>query len=147
MTTPLEHLSRNGRLDKFFIDGEWRAPRGTARGVVVNPATEAVVTRFPLGSGEDVDAAVSAARRAFAGFSSPFGGSLASVLAETRRLMAKLRCAPPASGEPGHGAGGGAATQSPPRQTGVSPPQSAVRQLPSTHSRRLSMSAHPFWPL
>jgi hypothetical protein len=32
-------------------------------------------------------------------------------------------------------------------QTGVSPPQSTVRQLPSTHSRRLSMSAHAFWPL
>jgi tetratricopeptide (TPR) repeat protein len=36
-----------------------------------------------------------AARRAFAGFSSPFGGSLASDLAETRRLMTKLRCSPP----------------------------------------------------
>jgi hypothetical protein len=43
--------------------------------------------------------------------------------------------------------GGGAATQSPSVQTGVSPPQSTVRQLPSTHSRRLSMSAHAFWPL
>ena len=69
MTTPLEHLSRNGRLDRFFIDGEWREPRGTAKGVVVNPATEEVVTRFPLGNGEDVDAAVSAARRAFATWS------------------------------------------------------------------------------
>ena len=69
MTAPLEHLSRNGRLDRFFIDGEWREPRGTAKGVVVNPATEEVVTRFPLGNGEDVDAAVSAARRAFATWS------------------------------------------------------------------------------
>ena len=69
MTTPLEHLSRSGRLDRFFIGGEWREPRGTAKGVVVNPATEEVVTQFPLGNGEDVDAAVLAARRAFATWS------------------------------------------------------------------------------
>jgi aldehyde dehydrogenase (NAD+) len=65
MTSPLEHLSRKGYLERFFIGGEWRKPMGTSRGVVVNPATEEVVTRFPLGNGEDVDAAVSAARRAF----------------------------------------------------------------------------------
>jgi hypothetical protein len=46
MITPLEHLSRNGRLDRFFIDGEWREPRGTAKGVVVNPATEEVWPGF-----------------------------------------------------------------------------------------------------
>ena len=65
MTTPLEHLSRNGRLGTFFIDGEWLVPRGTGQAAVTNPATEEVVTQFPLGNGEDVDAAVSAARRAF----------------------------------------------------------------------------------
>ncbi|NEJ72880.1 aldehyde dehydrogenase family protein [Rhizobium phaseoli] len=65
MIAPLEHLSRNGRLDKFFIDGRWLEPRGSAKGVVVNPATEEVVTQFALGDGWDVDAAVSAARRAF----------------------------------------------------------------------------------
>ncbi|MBX5168319.1 aldehyde dehydrogenase family protein [Rhizobium sp. NZLR1b] len=69
MITPLEHLSRNGRLDKFFIDGRWLEPKGTAKGVVVNPATEEVVTHFALGNAEDVDAAVSAARRAFATWS------------------------------------------------------------------------------
>ncbi|TIY02740.1 MAG: aldehyde dehydrogenase family protein, partial [Mesorhizobium sp.] len=69
MITPLKHLSRNGCLDKFFIDGQWVEPRGTAKGVIVNPATEEVVARFPLGNCEDVDAAVSAARRAFATWS------------------------------------------------------------------------------
>ena len=68
-TAPLDHLSRNGRVDRFFIGGEWREPRGTATGVVVNPATEEVVARFPLGTGADLDAAVAAARRAFAGWS------------------------------------------------------------------------------
>ncbi|WHO76742.1 aldehyde dehydrogenase family protein [Rhizobium sp. BT03] len=69
MITPLEHLSRNGRLDTFFIDGQWLEPRGSAKGVVVNPATEETVAHFALGNGEDVDAAVSAARRAFATWS------------------------------------------------------------------------------
>jgi aldehyde dehydrogenase (NAD+) len=69
MTPPLEHLSRNGRLARFFIDGAWRVPKGAATADVVNPATEAVVARFPLGNREDVDAAVAAARRAFAGWS------------------------------------------------------------------------------
>jgi aldehyde dehydrogenase (NAD+) len=66
MTAPLDHLSRNGRLNRFFIGGEWRAPKGNGQAAVTNPATEEVATRFPLGNGEDVDAAVSAARRAFA---------------------------------------------------------------------------------
>jgi aldehyde dehydrogenase (NAD+) len=69
MTAPLEHLSRNGHLVRFFIGGAWRAPKGTATGAVVNPATEEVVARFPLGNGEDVDAAVASARRAFASWS------------------------------------------------------------------------------
>ena len=69
MITPLGHLSRNGHLDKFFIDGQWVEPSGTAKGVVVNPSTEEVVARFPLGNSLDVDAAVAAARRAFAAWS------------------------------------------------------------------------------
>ncbi len=69
MTAPLEHLSRGGRLDKFFIDGQWLEARGAAKGTLVNPATEEAVTRFALGNGWDVDAAVSAARRAFATWS------------------------------------------------------------------------------
>ncbi|MDR9803793.1 aldehyde dehydrogenase family protein [Rhizobium hidalgonense] len=69
MTAPLEHLSRGGRLDKFFIDGQWLEARGAAKGTLVNPATEEAVTRFALGNHEDVDAAVSVARRAFATWS------------------------------------------------------------------------------
>jgi len=69
MTAPLEHLSRGGRLDKFFIDGQWLEARGAAKGTLVNPATEEAVTRFALGNHWDVDAAVSAARRAFATWS------------------------------------------------------------------------------
>jgi aldehyde dehydrogenase (NAD+) len=80
MIAPLEHLSRNGHLQKFFIDGQWLEPRGTAKGVVVNPATEEVVTQFPLGNRDDVDAAVSAARRAFATWSRTKPGHRAGLL-------------------------------------------------------------------
>lgn len=67
--TPLEHLSGNGRIDRFFIDGEWCAPKCTDQGAVTNPATEEIVTRFAVGNCEDVEAAVAAARRAFATWS------------------------------------------------------------------------------
>lgn len=87
MTSPLEHLSRNGRLHRFFIDGEWRAPKGTGLGAVTNPATEEVVTQFPLGNGEDVDAAVSAARRAFASWNRTKPDYRAGLLGRLQALL------------------------------------------------------------
>ena len=39
MTAPLEHLSRNDRLNKFFIVGQWVEPSGAAMGAVVNRRT------------------------------------------------------------------------------------------------------------
>ncbi|KQX40662.1 aldehyde dehydrogenase [Devosia sp. Root436] len=65
MTSPLEHLSGNGHIDRFYISGKWVAPKGSAHAAVINPATEEVIAQIPLGDGRDVDAAVAAARRAF----------------------------------------------------------------------------------
>jgi aldehyde dehydrogenase (NAD+) len=53
----------------FYIDGAWVAPVTPRSLDVINPATEAVAGRISLGSAADVDRAVKAARRAFAGFS------------------------------------------------------------------------------
>jgi aldehyde dehydrogenase (NAD+) len=51
---------------RFFIGGEWVAPRSAAPTlIVVDPATEDVVGRTSTAGAEDVDAAVGAARRAF----------------------------------------------------------------------------------
>lgn len=69
MTKPLEHLARAGLLDRFFIGGAWRAPLGPARGRIVNPATEEMIAQFALGDAADVEAAVAAARGAFAEWS------------------------------------------------------------------------------
>lgn len=54
---------------RFFIDGTWVQPSGRREIDVINPATEQPVGRILLGTGEDVDAAVKAARRAFESFS------------------------------------------------------------------------------
>jgi betaine-aldehyde dehydrogenase len=51
--------------DKFYIDGEWRAPTGGKTIDVISPSTEAVIGRVPEGRAEDADAAVHAARAAF----------------------------------------------------------------------------------
>jgi aldehyde dehydrogenase (NAD+) len=69
MNAPLDHLARANRLDHFFIDGQWVAPAGTAKGAVTNPATEEVVAHIALGNTQDVDRAVVAARKAFASWS------------------------------------------------------------------------------
>ena len=53
---------------KFYINGEWIAPTGRETPEVINPATEAPAATISLGTAEDVDAAVAAARAAFDGF-------------------------------------------------------------------------------
>jgi aldehyde dehydrogenase (NAD+) len=60
--TMKEHL-------KFYIGGRWVEPLGTKTIDVVNPATEQVVGRVSLGTAEDVDKAVAAARKAFETYS------------------------------------------------------------------------------
>ena len=54
---------------KFFINGAWVSPAGRRELDVINPATEQAVGKILLGTAEDVDAAVKAARAAFETFS------------------------------------------------------------------------------
>src|SRR3954462_9402410 len=54
---------------KFYIDGKWVEPTELKTLDVINPATEAVAGKIALGSAEDVDKAVKAARKAFASWS------------------------------------------------------------------------------
>ncbi|WP_449432694.1 aldehyde dehydrogenase family protein [Pseudomonas putida] len=53
----------------LFIDGAWQRPCGEGFAQVFNPATEQVIGQVPLGDERDVDRAVAAARKAFAGWS------------------------------------------------------------------------------
>jgi aldehyde dehydrogenase (NAD+) len=54
---------------KFYIDGRWVDPVRPNAFDVENPATEQVSGKISLGSADDVDVAVKAARRAFASWS------------------------------------------------------------------------------
>lgn len=54
---------------RFYVDGRWIAPVSRTRGAVVNPATEESLAEVAYASAADVDHAVSAARRAFDGWS------------------------------------------------------------------------------
>ncbi|MBB5157010.1 aldehyde dehydrogenase [Saccharopolyspora phatthalungensis] len=49
----------------FFIDGRWRSPASDRRITVIDASTEEVLGGVPEGQEADIDAAVSAARRAF----------------------------------------------------------------------------------
>lgn len=54
---------------KFYFDGAWQDPASKKTRPVINPATEEVLDEIALGSQEDVDQAVGAARRAFETYS------------------------------------------------------------------------------
>ena len=54
---------------KFYIDGQWVEPAGGTVRDVIDPTTEKASGRVALGSVEDADRAVAAARKAFAGYS------------------------------------------------------------------------------
>jgi aldehyde dehydrogenase (NAD+) len=54
---------------KFFINGAWVTPAGRREHEVINPATEQAIGKILLGTPEDVDVAVKAARAAFDSFS------------------------------------------------------------------------------
>ena len=54
---------------KFYIDGQWVDSTASRDFTVINPATEEPVATIFLGSADDVDRAVAAAKRAFASYS------------------------------------------------------------------------------
>ena len=56
-------------LGKFYIAGQWVAPRSQANMPVLNPANERQIGIVPLGDAADVDAAVAAAVSAFRAYS------------------------------------------------------------------------------
>jgi len=54
---------------KFYIDGKWVEPSGTARLPVIDPCTEEAIAEVAMGTPADIDRAVAAAKRAFTSFS------------------------------------------------------------------------------
>ena len=80
-------LAHDGRLDRIFVDGEWIVPAGQGRSAVVDPSTEENVAEIALGSADDVDIAVAAARRAFATWSVSSSASRAALLDRIHGLI------------------------------------------------------------
>ena len=70
----------------LFIGGEWVPPAGRERIEIVSPASEEVIATVPAGTKEDIDRAVSAARRAL-----DSGPWPAYTLAERIALVTRLR--------------------------------------------------------
>ena len=58
-----------GNRTRFYIDGEWVKPSTSQTSEVINPATEEVIGCVPMGSQEDLDKAVAAAKAAFVSYS------------------------------------------------------------------------------
>ena len=58
--------------DRLFIDGDWRTSSGGEAIDVISSSTEQAIGRVPRGTAADVDAAATAARRAFDG---PWGAT------------------------------------------------------------------------
>ncbi len=63
-----------------YIGGDWQAARRGGRIAVVNPANEAVIGSIPAATEEDVQAAVSAALKAFATWGKTTGAHRADLL-------------------------------------------------------------------
>ena len=70
-----------------FIDGESLDAAGGASEEVTNPATGEVIAEMPLSSEEDVNRAVSAARRAFPGWAATTPGERAAALFKLADLL------------------------------------------------------------
>ncbi|WP_439397956.1 aldehyde dehydrogenase family protein [Bradyrhizobium sp. PMVTL-01] len=87
MTSPVRYLAEAGFLGKFYIDGEWRKPVGSATASVVNPATEQRIADVALGNDEDVDSAVAAARKAFGSWSLTPSAERAALLDRVHGLL------------------------------------------------------------
>ena len=83
----VEHVAQSGHLDRLFIDGAWVQSQGHGRASVIDPSTEEPVAEIALGSAQDVEKAVAAARRAFATWSVSTPASRAALLTRVHALI------------------------------------------------------------
>lgn len=74
-------------LMKFYIDGTWCDPINAQTFPIMSPADNAQIGAVALGSGEDVDRAVAAAKRAFVSFSQTSKAERLNLLRKLRDVM------------------------------------------------------------
>ncbi|HEY2565847.1 MAG TPA: aldehyde dehydrogenase family protein [Acidimicrobiales bacterium] len=73
--------------DKLYIDGAWVASTGTGTLSVIDSTTEEELATVPEGTVEDIDRAVSAARRAFPAWSETSVGERAKMLTRVQEAL------------------------------------------------------------
>ena len=56
------------KLDKFYINGEWVSPVKDEKIDIINPSDESVIGTLNVGSQQDIDKAVEAAKAAFSSY-------------------------------------------------------------------------------
>ena len=76
-------------LSQFYINGEWVDPVKPETLDVINPATEESVGKISIGSAQDVEIAVKAARKAFSSFSKTTVKERLELLTDIRNICRK----------------------------------------------------------
>jgi aldehyde dehydrogenase (NAD+) len=74
-------------MRQLYIGGSWTASASDESIDVVNPATEEIIDRVPAGSPDDVEAAASAARKAFPGWSDLAASERGKLLDDAAELL------------------------------------------------------------
>ena len=77
------------QTDKFYINGNWVTPVGSKKAAVINPATESPIADIAMGSSEDVNIAVDAAKKAFESFSQTSKEERLALLTRIREVYAR----------------------------------------------------------
>lgn len=77
--------------DGMFLDGSWRPALGSGTIEVTNPADSTVLGAVPAGDGQDIDAAVCAARAALPGWAATAPAERAALLEALQRALTGRR--------------------------------------------------------
>ncbi|EPD96089.1 aldehyde dehydrogenase family protein [Streptomyces albus] len=77
--------------DGMFLDGSWRPALGSGTIEVTNPADSTVLGAVPAGDGQDIDAAVGAARAALPGWAATAPAERAALLEALQRALTGRR--------------------------------------------------------
>ena len=77
------------KLDKFYINGQWVDPVKDETINIINPANESVIGQLNVGNEQDIDKAVTAAKKAFPNFSITSVNERSELLTEIRNIFKK----------------------------------------------------------
>ena len=77
------------KLDKFYINGQWVDPVKDETINIINPANESVIGQLNVGNEQDIDKAVTSAKKAFSNFSITSVNERLELLTEIRNIFKK----------------------------------------------------------